>query len=98
MSRAQRRSVARHGQPAPTPRIDGSVALRGGPMDGWVVTPDAPALRPDWYRTLPLRRNSLLAVMAGGPTLAAGPAGRYVVEPGVSPPGATWRPLELGEG
>lgn len=30
-----------------------SVVLAGGPMDGWVVKPDAPALRPDWHRTWP---------------------------------------------
>jgi hypothetical protein len=24
------------------------VVLRGGPMDGWIVTSTAPALRPDW--------------------------------------------------
>lgn len=34
----------------PTPD---SVVLAGGPMDGWVVKPGAPALRPDWYRTWP---------------------------------------------
>jgi hypothetical protein len=30
-----------------------TVRLRGGPMDGWLVTPDAPSLRRDWWYTLP---------------------------------------------
>lgn len=29
------------------------VRLRGGPMDGYVVYDDAPALRDDWYTTWP---------------------------------------------
>jgi hypothetical protein len=29
------------------------VILKGGPMDGWIVAPDAPALRPDWAETWP---------------------------------------------
>ena len=33
--------------------VPASVVLAGGPMDGWVVTPDAAALRPDWWRTWP---------------------------------------------
>lgn len=33
--------------------VPASVALHGGPMDGWIVKPDAPALRPDWYTTWP---------------------------------------------
>lgn len=28
--------------------VPGSVTLHGGPMDGWIVKPDAPALEPDW--------------------------------------------------
>jgi hypothetical protein len=31
------------------------VRLNGGPMDGWLVKPDAPSLAPDWYRTWPPR-------------------------------------------
>lgn len=30
-----------------------AVKLSGGPMDGWIVKPDAPALREGWYATLP---------------------------------------------
>lgn len=30
-----------------------TVRLIGGPMDGWLVTPDAPSLRRDWWFTLP---------------------------------------------
>lgn len=29
------------------------VRLQGGPMDGWLVTADAPSLQPDWYTTWP---------------------------------------------
>ena len=48
MNRAQRRALeraVRHRQ-APTRR---TFTLRGGPMDGVIVTPDAPALSPDWW-------------------------------------------------
>lgn len=31
-----------------------ALGLEGGPMNGWVVKPDAPALRADWHRTWPL--------------------------------------------
>lgn len=30
--------------------IPDSVTLKGGPMDGWIVKPGAPALQPDWRR------------------------------------------------
>lgn len=50
MSRADRRRLERTirrskrlAHPVP-----GSVTLRGGPMDGWIVKPDAPALQSDW--------------------------------------------------
>lgn len=54
MNRAQRREMQRQvtkiakgkgtlKHPAPD-----SVTLKGGPMDGWVVAPHAPALEPDW--------------------------------------------------
>lgn len=54
MNRAARRSLERNlrkqtgklNHPVPD-----SVTLRGGPMDGWIVKPDAPALEPDWYTT-----------------------------------------------
>ena len=29
------------------------VRLHGGPQDEWLVFPDAPNLRPDWYTTWP---------------------------------------------
>ena len=53
MNRAQRRNlkatvkrmVKGGGLAHPVP---GSVVLRGGPMDGWITKPDAPALQPDW--------------------------------------------------
>lgn len=62
MNRADRRRLQRTARKAmkgiktgqlehPVPE---SVTLLRGPMDGWVVKPDAPALRPDWYTTWPL--------------------------------------------
>lgn len=83
MNRKQRRSVEKrlqgqlrtHSLKHPVPD---SVTLLGGPMDGWVVKPDAPALLPDWYRTWP-------------PDIAAAnEPGRYVLEGRE----ATWSPLE----
>lgn len=79
MNRQQRRALARQVErntlrhPVPA-----SVSLRGGPMDGWVVKPGAPALRPDWYRTWPSRiaaafapgRYAALAAGADGVTRA----------------------------
>ena len=69
MNRAQRRGVKReahrHLGNLAHP-IPGSVALTGGPMHGWVVKPDAPALRPGWHATWP-------------PTVTAEP-GRYVLD------------------
>jgi hypothetical protein len=55
MSRQQRRALERTltkgvGLAHPVPD---SVQLVDGPMEGWVVTPDAPALAPDWFRTWP---------------------------------------------
>jgi hypothetical protein len=47
-----------------------SVTLVGGPMDGWIVKPDAPALRPDWCTTWP---DSVAAKNAPGLYVAAGP-------------------------
>jgi hypothetical protein len=44
LNRAQRRAMAR-GFKAQGRNV---VVLRGGPMDGWVVTSDAAALHPDW--------------------------------------------------
>lgn len=50
MSRAARREAER--QVRRMKRTASSdpdaVTLRGGPMDGWVVKPDAPALQPSW--------------------------------------------------
>ncbi len=54
MNRQQRRAFERQLQRnALKHPIPASVALEGGPMDGWVVKPDAPALQPAWYRTWP---------------------------------------------
>lgn len=53
VNRAQRRDLKRQvkkmaGKVARrTPGKD-FVTLKGGPMDGWIVKPDAPALEPDW--------------------------------------------------
>lgn len=43
------------------------IRLHGGPQDGWLVLPDAPNLRPDWYTTWP---SSIAAAFRPG---------RYVV-------------------
>lgn len=32
--------------------IPDSVTLRGGPMAGWIVSLEAPVLRPDWWSTV----------------------------------------------
>lgn len=54
MNRAQRRSLKRtvakaiKGKPGLSHPVPDSVVLSGGPMDGWIVKPDAPALEPDW--------------------------------------------------
>lgn len=51
MNRAQRRQLERRVKRSTgtlAHPVPGSVTLRGGPMDGWVVKPDAPALAPDW--------------------------------------------------
>lgn len=60
MNRQQRRALERKlatsfraersGLEHPVPT---SFRLEGGPMDGWVVKPTAPALRPDWHTTWP---------------------------------------------
>jgi hypothetical protein len=46
------------------------VRLHGGPQDGWLVLPDAPNLRANWYTTWP---ESIAAVFRPG---------RYAVGPG----------------
>lgn len=69
--RALRASLGKLAHPIPD-----SVTLAGGPMDGWVVKPGAPALRDDWWRTWP-------------PSIASTwSPGRYVLE-GTR---ATWTP------
>jgi hypothetical protein len=75
MNRAQRRSLkatvkrmVKSGPGLQHPVPD-SVVLRGGPMDGWIVKPDAPALRADWHETW----NVNVA-----PSLAGWLPGRYV--------------------
>ena len=64
--------VGRSGKPG--------VRLHGGPQDGWLVLPDAPNLRPDWYRTWP---ESIAAVFRPG---------RYVV--GTDGVDAVWVSLD----
>lgn len=44
MNRAQRRAMKANMKR----RGLAFVTLRGGPMGGWIVKPDAPALRPEW--------------------------------------------------
>jgi hypothetical protein len=62
MNRAQRRALKKQlqGQVGSLRHpVPGSVVLRGGPMDGWIVKPGAPALEPDW------RAKYLEAIAAG---------------------------------
>lgn len=61
-----------------------SVLLRGGPMDDWVVKPDAPCLRPDWYLTIPRpTRRTVVDVILRRPVRLTSPgrAARYVLDP-----------------
>ena len=57
MNRADRRSMKRlvahaiRGKPGLKHPVPDSIVLAGGPMDGWVVAPEAPALHPDWHTT-----------------------------------------------
>jgi hypothetical protein len=54
-------------------------------MDGWVVKPDAPALRPDWYLTLPrpISRSVVDALLRRPVRLTPpGRQARYVLDPG----------------
>lgn len=56
MNRRQRRALERQLAGAAsslTHAVPASVALAGGPMDGWVVKPNAPVLRADWHTTWP---------------------------------------------
>lgn len=69
----------------PSDRYD-SVLLVGGPMDGWIVAPDAPCLRPDWSETWPRRKPGIVARARGKrgaliirETRRSG-TGRYVVD------------------
>ena len=52
MNRKVRRALKAHVGKLAHPVPD-SVRLIGGPMSDWIVRPDAPALRPDWWRTWP---------------------------------------------
>lgn len=75
MNRAQRRSLERNmrrrADPALAASRPRSIVLRGGPMDGWVVKPKAPALHPDWHTTW----NTKVA-----PSLSGWEPGRYVLD------------------
>lgn len=35
-----------------------AVRLHGGPLDGWLVKENAPALEPTWYKTWPPQRTA----------------------------------------
>ena len=65
MNRAERRALEKRirkmanparAAKAPKDRI----TLHGGPMDGWIVKPDAPVLRPEWYDGFVILRASSL--------------------------------------
>lgn len=76
MNRAERRDLQRRARKAikgiktgnlahPVPD---SITLDGGPMTGWIVKPDAPALHPDWIRGLWEARAAGLYNAAHSPT------------------------------
>jgi hypothetical protein len=56
------------------------VTLVGGPMAGWIVPPNAPALHPDWYRTWPVLRRGWFARLLRRPRWPWPGPGRYVVD------------------
>jgi hypothetical protein len=66
------------------------VILRGGPLDGRIVTPTAPALHPEWWR------SHAKAVEVG---YAKGPAeaGRYVRDEKAALATAVWQRIEDAE-
>lgn len=51
-AKALRRAIRAGGDGVEHP-VPASVTLSGGPMNGWVVKPDAPALQRDWCLTWP---------------------------------------------
>lgn len=65
------------GKPGISHPVPESVTLAGGPMDGWIVKPDAPALQPDWCLSWPA---SVAAKNAPGLYVRSGP-GRARWEP-----------------
>jgi hypothetical protein len=71
VNRHQRRALERQLKPRTLAHpVPASVALEGGPMDGYVVKPDAPALRPDWFRTWPPTVAARFAPGAYAPAVA----------------------------
>lgn len=81
MSRADRRRLKRVASKAVKRALDdkpgtlahpapASVALIGGPMDGWVVKPNAPVLQPTWCLSWPA---SVATKHAPGQYLPDGP-------------------------
>lgn len=86
LNRADRRSLLKTTKGRPDVRFRG-VILRGGPLDGRIVAPTAPALHPEWWR------SHAKAVEVG---YAAGPAsaGRYVRDEGAKLATAVWQPLD----
>lgn len=53
--------------PAPpgSGRVGSGFVLSGGPMDGWYVTSDAPALRADWWMHMPMKMKIRYAPRPG---------------------------------
>lgn len=90
MNRAARRSLTRtvaraiKGKPGLTHPVPDSVVLDGGPMAGWIVRPEAPALRPDWHTTWSVNV---------APVLAGWQPGRYVL--GADGKRAAWQGEKL---
>ena len=78
MNRADRRAMERNlrHMKRSAAKVPGSIALRGGPMDGWVVKPGAPALQPDWRAKWieEETRRAYERIRDGAPPISATPA------------------------
>lgn len=70
MNRHERRAMQAAAGKLPHP-VPTSISVADGPMQGWIVTTNAPCLREDWWGTMPDQRSKW-------------PAGNYVVTDGVA--------------
>lgn len=92
LNRADRRRLARATNQGRPSGFRG-VILRGGPKDGLIVTPDAPILGEEWWRSW----NESVVVL-GRPRSALVAPGRYVRDTAAQPATAEWQPFEEAAG